>query len=114
VIVKTLASACACLLLEIRWHKARRAAAPSKARCYWEHPWGTHWEHMEYIENLIGTHLELEGNMLGTKGKWKNPPPLTQNFKEKKWRHFECMLSLPIGCMKFLYPKLFITIFGLG
>jgi hypothetical protein len=26
-----------------------------KARCYWEHPWGTHWE--------------LEGNMLGTKEK---------------------------------------------
>jgi hypothetical protein len=24
-----------------------------KARCYWEHPWGTHWEH---IENLMGTH----------------------------------------------------------
>jgi len=40
-----------------------------KERCYWEHPWGTHWEHMEYIGNLIGTHLEFEGNMLGTKGK---------------------------------------------
>jgi len=26
-----------------------------KARCYWEHHWGTHWE--------------LEGNMLGTKKK---------------------------------------------
>jgi hypothetical protein len=26
-----------------------------KARCYWEHHWGTHWE--------------LEGNMLGTKEK---------------------------------------------
>jgi hypothetical protein len=28
-----------------------------KARCYWEHPWGTHWE--------------LGGNILGTKEKWK-------------------------------------------
>jgi len=24
------------------------------------------------------------------------------------------MLSLPIGCMKFLFPKLFVTIFGLA
>jgi hypothetical protein len=48
----------------------------------------------------------------------KNPfppaPAPTQNLKEKKSRHFECMLSLPIGCMKFLFPKLFVTIFGLG
>jgi hypothetical protein len=46
----------------------------------------------------------------------KNPPPLppTQNLKEKKSRHFVGMLSLPIGCMKFLIPKLFVTIFGPG
>jgi hypothetical protein len=42
-----------------------------KARCYWEHLWGTHWEHSEHIENLMGTHWELEGNMLGTKEKLK-------------------------------------------
>ncbi len=41
-----------------------------KARCYWEHPWGTHWEPKEHIENLMGTHWELEGGaMLGTKEK---------------------------------------------
>jgi hypothetical protein len=51
--------------------------------------------------------------MLGTKENEKNPPP-TQNLKEKKSRHFKCMLGLPIGCMKFLFQKLFITIFGLG
>jgi hypothetical protein len=28
----------------------------------------------------------------------------------KKIKAFECMLSLPIGCMKFLFPKLFVTI----
>jgi len=56
-----------------------------KARCHWEHPW------------------EPDGNMLGTKKK-----------NEKKSRHFECMLSLRVGCMKFLFPKLFVTIFGLG
>jgi len=35
-----------------------------KARCYWEHPWGTHWEPRE-----------LEGDMLGTKEKRKKSPP---------------------------------------
>jgi len=33
------------------------------------------------------------------------PPNTTQNLKGKKTRHFECMQSLPIGCMKFLFPK---------
>jgi hypothetical protein len=47
---------------------------------------------------------------LGNKGKMKkilSPPPTTttQNLKKIKSRHFECMLSLPIGCMKFLFPK---------
>jgi len=35
----------------------------------WEHPWGTHWEPREHIGNLMGTHWELEGNMLRTKEK---------------------------------------------
>jgi hypothetical protein len=73
-----------------------------KVRCYWEHPWGTHWEP---IGNMKGTWWEQ-------RKKEKNPSP-TKNFKEKKSRHFECMLSPPIGCMKFLFPKLFV-IFGLG
>jgi hypothetical protein len=51
----------------------------------------------------------------GAKENEKNPStPRPQNLKEKKSRHFECMLSLPVGCMKFLFPKLFVTIFGLG
>jgi hypothetical protein len=29
----------------------------------------------EHIENLMGTHWELEGNMLGTKEKLKKPSP---------------------------------------
>jgi hypothetical protein len=57
----------------------------------------------------MGTRWEHEGNILGTKEKRKkNPlPPYnpTQNLKEKKSRHFDCMLSLPIGCMKFLTSK---------
>jgi len=62
----------------------------------------------------MGTHWELDGNMLGVKEKWKKSLSPTQKLKEKKSRHFECMLSLPIGCMKFLFQKLFITIFSLG
>jgi hypothetical protein len=74
-------------------------------RCYWEHPWGTHWEIREHIENLLGTwkeHVENKGKM---KKKILLPPPPTQNLKEKTLRHFECMLSLPIGCMKLLCSK---------
>jgi hypothetical protein len=58
--------------------------------------------------------------MLGTKEYEKNPPPHppppnpNPKLKGKKTRHFECMLSLPIGYMNFLFPKLFVTIFGLG
>jgi hypothetical protein len=50
---------------------------------------------------------------LGTRKKNKkslSPSPQ----KEKIWTVHECMLSLPHGCMKFLFPKLFVTIFGLG
>jgi hypothetical protein len=49
----------------------------------------------EHIGNLMGTHWELEGNMVGTKDFLIKilPPPSTQNIKEKKSRHFECMLS---------------------
>jgi hypothetical protein len=69
----------------------------------------------EQIGNLMGTSWELKGNK-GKKKKILPPPPCRPHpkFKRKKSRHFECMLSLPIGCIKFLFPKLFITIFGLG
>jgi len=40
-------------------------------RCYWEHLW----EPKENIGNLMGIHWEFEKNMLGTKEKWKIPPP---------------------------------------
>jgi hypothetical protein len=41
-------------------------------------------------------------------------PPFSKLKRKEKSRHVECMMSLPIGCMKFLFPKLFVTIFGLG
>jgi hypothetical protein len=67
----------------------------------------------------LGTYWEPDWNPLGTyweqrKNEKKSSATPTQNLKEKKSRHFECMLSLPIGCTKFLFPKLFTTIFGLG
>jgi len=38
-------------------------------KCYWEHPYETHWE-------PNGNPLELEGYMLGTKENWKKFFPL--------------------------------------
>jgi hypothetical protein len=50
--------------------------------------------------------------MTGTRKKTKKSlPPL---LKEKNWTPRECMLSVLIGCMTLLFPKLFVTIFGLG
>ncbi len=64
--------------------------------------WGHIEEHIENIGNILGAWREHVRN----KGKMKKilPPP-TQNLKLKKSRHFECMLSLPIGCMKFRCSK---------
>jgi hypothetical protein len=56
------------------------------------------------------------GNTLGTKEKRKetllDPPlgPSSQNLKVIKARHLECTLGPSIGCMKFLFPKEFITV----
>jgi hypothetical protein len=76
-----------------------------KLRCYW----GFFGEH---VRNM-GTHWELEWEHVGNKEKMKIIPSPLPNLKEKKSRHFECMLSLPIGCTKFLFPKLFLAIFCL-
>jgi hypothetical protein len=54
------------------------------------------------IGNTLGEHI---GNLEGTY--WE------QRTNENKSRHFKHMLSFPIGCMKFLLPKLFITIMKL-
>jgi hypothetical protein len=47
-------------------------------------------KHIENLRNMLGTHWEHRRNMVGTKEK------------------------LPIGCMYFWFPKLVVTIFGLG
>jgi hypothetical protein len=46
------------------------------------------------IENTLGEHI---GSLMGTCRE--------QRKNEKKSRHFECMLRLPIGCMKFSISK---------
>jgi len=58
---------------------------------------------MRWCGEPVGEHIGNLGNIVG---------PI-QNLKGKKSRHFECMLSHPIGCMKILFPKL-CDIFGLG
>jgi len=40
-----------------------------KARCYWEHPWGTHWEPGEHIVNLMGKPLGTRREHVGNEGK---------------------------------------------
>jgi hypothetical protein len=70
-------------------------------RCYWEGLEETTWE--------LG---EPYGNTLGTRKKTKNPPSYLP--QRKKLDPHECMLSLLIGHMKLLFPKLVVTIFGLG
>jgi hypothetical protein len=71
---------------------------------------GTPWE----LENALETCWEHIGNK-GKKSKITPPtPPPTSPLKGKIKAGHECMLSLPISCMKYLFPKLFVTIFGLG
>jgi hypothetical protein len=59
---------------------------------------------------LLGTSWELDepfGNMKKNKN-FPLPP------KREKWIPRDYMLSLFIDDMKLLFPKLFVTIFGLG
>ncbi len=79
-----------------------------QVRCYGEHVGGIHWELGQQIENMMVTYWELKGNQ----GKLENilfyiPPP--PNLKMQGT--FGVCSGLPVGCMKFLLPKEFITIF---
>jgi hypothetical protein len=83
-----------------------------KVRCYGEHV-------EEHIGNLMGTNSKFKVNIVGThceRGKNEKQsfplPPKLQ--RKKKQGTLSACLGLPIGCMKFLFPKEFVTIFGLG
>ncbi len=79
---------------------------PIHLLCYWEHLWGTSWKPREHIENPLGT---WKGTCWEQRKKGKKilfPPTHHPKRKRKrKKRHFECMLSLLIGCMKFSISK---------
>jgi hypothetical protein len=46
--------------------------------------------------------------------KFPTPAPSPKHKKKKKQGTLSACLGLPIGCMKFLFPKDLVTIFGLG
>jgi hypothetical protein len=55
----------------------------------------------------VQTHWEDEKNE-------KKLPTHPKTKKEKNQGTLRACLGLPIGCMKFLFPKDLVTIFGLG
>jgi hypothetical protein len=61
----------------------------------------------------LGTSGEAFGNsgeQIGKKGVKKQKIPPTPSEKGKEQAHHEDMPSLPIGCRKFLFPKLLVSI----
>jgi hypothetical protein len=74
-------------------------------------------EHNGNLKNLMRSHWELERNIVKTH--WeprKNEKKILPfpNLKRKKEGILSACLGLLIGCMKFLSPKEFGTIFGLN
>jgi hypothetical protein len=68
-----------------------------------------------FLGNNLGSLWETDVNTLGTRTPNPPPPPNTAFlFKKENWTPDECMMRLLIDCMKLLFPKLFVTIFGLG
>ncbi len=64
-----------------------------KVRCYWEHVE----EDIGNMENMFGSHWELEGNTLGTKSNTHIPSPKTKTKTKKNWVywvHVACIGSL--------------------
>jgi hypothetical protein len=73
----------------------------------------THWMHVSFISKTVDRHFWprlMQGEEIEEGRKTKTNFPQ----KEKTRARHECLLSLPIGCMKFLFPKLFVTIFALS
>ncbi len=64
-------------------------------------------ENFVKLGNIVQTHWEAQIN-----GKKIPPPP--PKHKRKKKGTLSTWLGLPIGCMKFLFPKDLVTTFGLG
>jgi len=76
-------------------------------------------ENIAKLGNILGTHLELEGNIVQTnweaaENEKKSLPHPPQNIKGKKARHLECMLGPSHWLHEISLPKYLVTIFGLG
>jgi hypothetical protein len=86
----------------VRWYEERENIAN----------WGTYWE----LEgNIVQTYWEAAKNEKKLPPSPLPSPPLPpKTKKEKKQGTLSACLGLPIGCMKFLFPKDLVTIFGLG
>jgi hypothetical protein len=89
-----------------------------KVEVLWRTCWGLDWELGEHIGKRMRTYWELKGNIVGTRENWKKssskPYPPFSTWKEKMQGTLGVCLGLPIGCMKFLFLKKFITILGLS
>jgi hypothetical protein len=77
-----------------------------KSEVLWRTCWGTHWE---FKGNIMRTRWEL-----GEMENKSSPPPPPKPKRQKKQHIVSWCLGLPIACMKFLFPKEFVNIFGLG
>jgi len=59
---------------------------------------------------MLGNTLEPKKNEKKPSPHPPPPGPSSQNLKGIKARHLECTLGPSIGCMKFLFPKEFVTV----
>jgi hypothetical protein len=73
-----------------------------KSEVLWRTCWRIHYELGEHSENILGTQGKMKKNPSHPKLKWK------------KARHLECLLGPSHWLQTFLFPKEFVTIFGLG
>jgi hypothetical protein len=74
---------------------------------------------VELWANHTGEDPGAIGNVLGNAsrnslGTYPCPCPPQKIKRERNWIIHECMVSLLIACVNCLFPKLLVTIFGLG
>jgi hypothetical protein len=80
-----------------------------KMKCYGKHVS----KHIENLGNIFATWWEPIRSLNGIGEKWQKIffPPLPPNLKGKIYIYtLSACLGLPIGCMKFLFQKTFVTI----
>jgi len=69
-----------------------------KAKCYWEHPWGTHWE-------PNGFPLRIWREHVGNKWKWEKipPPPPHPKLKQKNQGTLSVCWAFPLAARNFYF-----------